>query len=244
MTQGKCKLCGSQGTLRDSHILPEFVYRPSYDSNHTAVLLDIERQKRGKTQKGFTERLLCAGCESLFSGWETYFAKVWFHSTKRLRPASLSADLVTIRGLDYVRFKLFHLSLIWRAGVSTRNEFKNVKLGAQEAKLRIRLLAQEPGGPDDYPFFGLALRDPTTGGFQDKILKAPDATRINGHRVYTLVFGGVLWHYWVSGHTVGRIVPAKFSPSGELILAVQNWMENVFVRDMASKLGPKMRKPP
>jgi hypothetical protein len=150
-----CRLCGDVRPLLDSHILPEFIYRPSYDYTHTAVLLDLRTGRKGKRQKGFTERLLCSVCEGKFSTWETYFANVWFNRTKSQRPAVMShGDLIQIPDLDYAQFKLFHLSLIWRAGVSRLSAFSNLRLGTQEPKLRKRLLESDPGAPSEYPFFG------------------------------------------------------------------------------------------
>lgn len=61
----QCPLCGEYKLLCDSHILPEFVYRPSYDPTHTEFKIDINKNKLGKTQKGFSEWMLCTECEGL-----------------------------------------------------------------------------------------------------------------------------------------------------------------------------------
>ena len=236
-----CRLCGSKEPLRDSHILPEFLYRPTYGPSHTAMLLDPHRGRRGKRQKGFSERLLCDRCEQKVNRWDAYFARVWLHDQDSLRPNSLPGPTVRIVGLDYDLFKLFHLSIVWRAGVSSLRAFANVSLGGQEPKLRQRLLDEDPGARSDYPFVGVALRDPADGGFQDKFVKTPDATRFEGHHVYVFLFGGVLWHYYVSSHSTGRFVPSEFTRAGALILTVQDSTENVYVRalaaDVQSKLG-------
>lgn len=235
-----CRLCGDDRPLLDSHILPEFIYRPSYDHRRTAVLLDLRTGRKRKRQKGFTERLLCSVCEGKFSRWETYFANAWFNRAKSQRPPAISnGGLIQIPDLDYAQFKLFHLSLIWRAGVSRLSAFSNVRLGTQATKLRKRLLESDPGGPSEYPFFGIALRDPTTSGFQDRLVIEPEAARVGGHAVYTFLFGGVLWHYYISGRQSGRLVPVHFGLDGLLTLAVQDWTDNVFVRRFASKMGSK-----
>ncbi len=229
----QCRLCGSKSPLRDSHILPEFVYRPTYDSTHTAILFEPDRNRRGRRQKGFTERLLCGECEKLLGTWETYFADVWFHPTRQRRPAALPGDRAIISDLDYARFKLFHLSLIWRSGVSTRPAFGGVRLGGQEPQLRNRLLASEPGDPAGYPFFGIALRDSSTNGFQDKLLMTPRVARVRGHWVYIILFGGVLWHYYISSHAGPGNVPYLFDRTGTLTLLVQDWKENPFILELA-----------
>jgi hypothetical protein len=231
-----CALCRQSLPLLRSHVLPEFVYKPTYNAQHTAVLYDLESGKKGKRQKGFTERLLCATCEAHIGRWENYFARVWLHPQHSVRPTTLVGGTVTVQGLDYAQFKLFHMSLIWRAGASQLKEFKHVHLGAQQETMRRRLLADDPGAPDEYPVFGIAMRDPATGGFQDKLVKGFDSSRVGGHWVHVALFGGVLWHYYTSGHSTGREVPVYFSPAGNLTLAVQDWTDNVFVRSLASQI--------
>jgi hypothetical protein len=155
----------------------------------------------------------------------------------RIRPSTLpTSGVVYIPKLDYATFKLFHLSLIWRAGITAHQAFVNVRLGAQEGKLRKRLLESDPGIPSDYPFNCIALRDAGTGSFQDELIGAPGASRVDGHNIYTLVFGGVVWHYYVSSHKSGHHVPHYFGLDGLLILGVQNWTENPFVRELVSQV--------
>lgn len=229
----QCPLCGEYKLLCDSHILPEFVYRPTYDHTHTAVKIDINKNKLGKTQKGFSEWMLCTECEGLLNKWETYFANVWFHKDHRLRPHKLEEDLIFIRGLDYRKFKMFHLSLIWRAGVSKRSEFVAVRLGPHAEKIRIMLCDENPGEPEDYQFTCLALKDPKTLGFYDGLIRAFEASKLDGHWVYSVLFGGVMWAYWVSSHTLNRQVPPCFQKDGTLVIAVQDWGENLSIQDLA-----------
>jgi hypothetical protein len=48
---------------------------------------------------------------------------------ERAPPFSLARNrLLTIRGIDYRKFKLFHLSIIWRAGISSLRPFRGVRL--------------------------------------------------------------------------------------------------------------------
>lgn len=231
-----CRLCGSKAVLRKSHILPEFVFRPTYDSSHTAIFVDQKQERRGKRQRGFTEYMLCDACEGRFNEWETYFANVWFNERTRLRPATIQGSIVQVAGLDYSKFKLFHLSLIWRSGISTLEVFNPVNLGKQETNLRNRLLQRDAGTADDYPFFGIAMRDPDSGVFEDRLLKLPSSAKLNGHRIYTMLYGGVLWHYVISSHAGRSSAPAVFEPSGPLTLGVQNWKESPYVHEIAGHL--------
>jgi len=223
--------------MKDSHILPEFVFRPTYDTSRTAVLIDLEHERRRKMQKGFTERLLCLECEGRINVWETYFSRVWFHRTHRLRPDRLQEKGIVIKGLCYTRFRLFHLSILWRAGISRLSAFQSVRLGSHEGRIRTLLFEEEPGDPDVYPFFGIAQRVPETNKFQDQLLKAPDASRLDGHRVYVFMFGGVMWCYLVSGNLGSFSMPLTFTKDGTLTLAVQDWNEDPYIQELAKRLA-------
>jgi len=237
-----CRLCGQTKPLLESHILPEFVYRPAYDDMHTAIQLDIDKGKRSKRQKGFVERLLCAECEHIFSTWENYFSRIWLHPSHRIRPQLPNRNVVVeIPGIDYVRFKLFQLSIIWRAGVSSCAEFRNVDLGTHEVKIRKCLNAGDPGDPDKYPLICFALRDPLTEEFYDKILRAPEAARLYGQHFYSMIYGGVVWTYVISNHRDSRIEKVNcFRRDGILKLAVQDWTENPSVIKLAKHIQGKM----
>src|ERR1035437_1030012 len=232
-----CRLCKQPADLRDSHVFPEFVYRPSYDGTHTAVLLDMQAGVKGRREKGFTESMLCDACENRFSKWEDYFARIWLHRTNNIRPASLVAgQLITVAGLDYAPFKLFHMSVLWRAGVSNRREFDAVTLGTREQALRLALLASDPGRPDEFPFFGVGLRDPKTGGWQDALIHAPVAARMNGQWVFTMIFGGVRWHYFTSAHKARRGIEPTLDHAGELPLLIEDWSDDPYMRSSAPKV--------
>jgi hypothetical protein len=233
----KCRLCEREGTLCDSHILPEFIFRPTYEvETRAATQVDLERQRVWSTQRGFTERLLCGDCEAKFNRWETYFSRVWYHPTQALRPSTLSSQFVRVSGLDYANFKLFHLSIVWRCGVSKLSFFQQVRLGAHEPKLRKRLLLEDPGTPEQYPMLTLALRDHLTGGFQDTLVTQPRGGRMNGRWFYALTFGGVMWHYLVSEHTQGYAPPFLFGTNGVLTLGVQDYLENKTIQDIGADI--------
>lgn len=70
---GKCRLCEEDKELRNSHILPKFMYQNLYDAKPKRfytlkVDLDNSHKSRKKIeQKGIREYLLCGDCEVLLS---------------------------------------------------------------------------------------------------------------------------------------------------------------------------------
>ncbi len=55
------------------------------------------------------------------------------------------------RRLDYKRFKLMLLSILWRASISKRPFFSQISLGPYEEHIRQMIINQDPGGAFDYP---------------------------------------------------------------------------------------------
>ena len=55
-----------------------------------------------------------------------------------------------IAQFDYKRLKLFFVSLLWRASISTQKFFKRISLGPQESTLRDMILTESPGPPEQY----------------------------------------------------------------------------------------------
>lgn len=229
-----CALCLLPKPLRRSHILPDLVYKPSYDDKHRIITFDGDEERRGLRHTGYWEELLCHDCEGRFARWETYFADVWFN--RSLRPVQLQAEFVTITGLDYRVFKLFHISILWRAGVASFDFFKQIRLGSHQERMRQRLLSEDPGPPDLYPLTGIAVRDPNTHGFRDDLIALPGYARIAGHTVYRALFGGVFWHYAISSHRSQCPVPATLRSDGSLELLVQDWTRNPAIRQVAAQL--------
>lgn len=190
---GVCRLCGASKTLRKSHIIPEFIYQPMYDERHRFFVLDRDKAWRAKRlQKGLAERMLCHGCEQLLSGFERYAAEVMSGSScAKLRQ---SHDHVWISGLDYCQFKLFLLSILWRASVTNHEFFKLVSLGPHEGKLKSMIIEKRPGPPEEYGciviFSRLKGEDITDTMFN------PEPFRWAGRRFYKFFFAGAGWCFY------------------------------------------------
>lgn len=73
-----CALCRKAAELRESHILPSFVFRWSKATSITGYLR-FGNNPRRRVQDGLKVPLLCASCEAMLSGWETRFATDVFH---------------------------------------------------------------------------------------------------------------------------------------------------------------------
>jgi hypothetical protein len=191
-----------------------------YDAEHRFhALSTIPEQRNFQKRTGLWERLLCDRCEEKLSKWEDYASQVLNGGVPLGYTKKGSA--CRISGIDYEKFKLFQLSILWRASVLTLRFFKNVSLGPHEKTVQAMLRTEDPGAATKYgcimfclKFNGVALAD---------LMIQPGRVRVEGHIVYRLVFGGFLWAYFVSKHSVSPKTERCFpQPSGSIVLFIKD----------------------
>ncbi len=216
----RCALCHQESELRRSHIIPEFLYETLYDEKHRLQVLSVLPERENwREQKGLRERLLCDSCEQRLSVWERY-ASLALRGGVALTYRT-EGRRVFVEGLDYSQFKLFQLSILWRAGVSTLPFFEKVQLGKHAEILRRQLLAGDPGSPQRYPcfMFGLkAANEAFTG-----VIMQPGRVRLHGRVAYRFVFGGFMWAIQVSSQDLyPPLVNCTLRPTGEAVLMIRD----------------------
>lgn len=229
---GTCKFCKTDGTLRRSHVIAELCYKPTYDMsrpNRPATKLTNDPNHRSTVQKGYREYLFCAGCEQRFSTeLETPFAEFWKHAI----PASVTPDVLKIRGFDYTAFKLFHWLNLWRASVATIPEFEKVNLGPYEEKLRLMLENHDAGPVGHYPVAGVLLLDDDGNVFKGLVTQ-PTRQEFNSSAVYNYCYLGVEWYLFLTDHPYGEtlpIIPGSPQLDGTMLLAVKNYKESLSIQ--------------
>jgi hypothetical protein len=151
-------------------------------------------------QQGFKEYLLCEQCEQKLGVWENYATRLF--KTELPQPASGQAKPILFYGLDYAHLKLFFLSVLWRASVSTLPFFEHVRLGPHEDKIRDMLFRGIPGDPTDY---GCIVSLLLLGEQPLRVCVEPIPLQIRDQDCYRFVFGGFMLDYFLSA---GNLPPA------------------------------------
>lgn len=218
-----CALCKSDAPLRQSHIVPEFIHRPVYDVRHRTMVIGINHPTK-LIQKGVREPLLCDECEARFQRYEHYFSVLWYRES--CLPTLKPDTFFKLEGLDYRRFKLFILSIVWRAAVSRAPEFAGVSLGPHEERLRLMLVSGDPKSIDDYPLIGGLVVDPETGRLWDRAMLAPMCIRVDGHNAVRMFLAGVSWTVLVTSHAAPKLGPLFLQPEGTIMMPVTAWQEH------------------
>lgn len=162
MRVGVCKLCQLTKPLCDkSHIIPNHAYSPLKGEDNSMIYVDrtTDLNNPPKRQTGeFESGILCQECERRLSRYEEYGKRMVFGNTaaksQRLIKNIGNRNILEISGnvYDYRKFKLYLLSILWRASISGRKFFENISLSPTDNEtLRVMLLNGNPGEVYEYP---------------------------------------------------------------------------------------------
>ena len=112
---------------------------------------------------GLVQKLLCQECEGKIGKWESYAREILYGRSPGpdIRKQELGVSIADRLGspdanakyfrdlrevsIDYKKFKLFELSILWRAGLESKSWGKEVSLGPFQEELRENLLNEDPG---------------------------------------------------------------------------------------------------
>jgi hypothetical protein len=209
-----CKLClKDKLLLNKSHIIPEFMYHGFYDPKHKLTslipsgLLNGETNIKKTSSGEFEGGILCKDCDNKLLGekYEDYACKILYGKTlsENFAPkyenhkSQDGIKFIICKNIDYNKFKLFLLSILWRASISSRQFFSEIKLGPHEEILRNMIINQNPGDNDDYPIIFLTYI--TENSVPKDLITQPCKIKTKeGHNTYLFAIGGILYFYYVN----------------------------------------------
>jgi hypothetical protein len=226
--KGQCQLCLAETELCHSHIYPEFFYKPMYDDKHRFIVRsnNSETPDRFK-QKGLREYLLCSDCELRFSVYEKYAREVIYGGTQIY--SAINGPELHLKGLDYTKFKLFLLSLIWRMGIAADQFFVEVELGPYKEILRSRLIKNDPG-PDNE--FGCFITGVKINGELGHWFLPPSKVKLEGRFCHRAVIGGLFFMFFITNQDFPQSARRHFvKADGTMILRADELTDISFLRE-------------
>ena len=193
---GKCRLCHQHKRLVDSHIIPDFQFKPLKKKDGFFYRVSTDPKKKViKQQKGITEHLLCATCDNeRLQKNETHLSRVVFgiHSLDLSRVGRI----VPVSGYVYKKVKNALLSILWRMSISSRPDFRDIDLGAKhEEAIRLALLNDTVFAEEQYPI--LLTAPLLQGQFYKDLIVGPDYARFGSNRVYRCLISGLVFTFIV-----------------------------------------------
>jgi hypothetical protein len=256
-----CKLClQDKKLLKKSHIIPDFMYQDLYDDKHKMISFNPNEYAAGDgyiknpSSGEYEGNILCSDCDNrIIGGYETYAAKVLFGGMDICDAPSVKTikngeqELTEYRQIDYKNFKLFLLSILWRAGISTRPLFNYIDLGPHSNILRKMIFEGEPGKIDDYPIFVMTFINDKEMP-KDIIITPLKKRMAEGHIVYSFPIAGMIYCFYVNSklHALSQhVLDDTISPANHLnifhIPKGSGW--DFLFRYMGMKKKSKVQKP-
>lgn len=195
MKKGDCRLCLERKDLCEkSHIISGFMYREIFDEkNRLAEWKGVGRPTKIVQSGTYEGGILCKDCDNKIIGqYETYAKSVLYDGKHSIKTKNCPG-FMQIKGLNYKKFKLFLLSLLWRTSISSKAPFKEVDLGPYEEKLRRMILEGNPGYKNSYPCIIVSYRNIRKIPY--KMLIKPRKTRIDNIITYIFTIAGFFYFF-------------------------------------------------
>ncbi len=178
-----------------------------YDESHRLRYFSVEELIAGKKpslpQSGVHEGgILCANCDNTVLGnLEQYAIKaIYGRGNLPAHECPECTNYVNAEGstfaictnLSYTKYKLFLLSILWRASISSKSFFNSINLCQQEEVLRQMILANDPKDYFEYPIFVIT----TASDYQfpaDMIIQPIQNTDQHGMETCCFIIGGFIY---------------------------------------------------
>lgn len=228
-----CKLClKDRKLIGKSHIIPDFMYNGLFDDKHKMFYFKpfkvankkdfVKRPSSGEYEGG----ILCEKCDNgLIGSFETYARDILYSTQLKPEQRLLLEKQKTKEGIvinhfkniDYQKFKIFLLSILWRASISSRPFFNQVSLGANEQLIRKMIYEGNPGNINDYPIFITTyLNDKTQAS---DLISQPRKVQNDKQTTYISSIGGLLYDFYIEtkkSNIPKYVISSTIRPTNEL----------------------------
>lgn len=238
----QCKLTGETGKAAKAHIIPESFYLIDQKDQQPLKLVssDVAVPPKKSPIGIYDKTIVTASGEKYFLKWDDYAYKLLIENADKMKKIIHAVKKVPIAyridEYDYHKLKMFFISLLWRAGVSSRPEFQSVSLGPHADLLKEMILTNNSGGPDDYAV-ALAIFDDVSGW---ATIMSPFPERYDGVRCYRFFLGNIIAYIKVDKQSYKYpIVQSQLTPNQPLLLTKRNFWESkehVVFKKMAERI--------
>lgn len=152
-----CKGCGKDTKLIKAHIIPEAFFTGLRDGEKAPrILSNISGVYPKKAPIGiYDPNILCRDCEDKFQQLDDYGHQVLIkledkHEVLYHEDGEIKGYI--FHGIDNNQLKLFFISILWRASISTHNFYSKVHLGELESLAQQDIWNMNPLSKHDFSF--------------------------------------------------------------------------------------------
>lgn len=152
----------------------------------------------------YDQYILCNECDNeVIGSLESYASKNFYDNKNIELTVEENEHIINLmfKDIDYKKFKLFLVSILWRASVSKHKMFNEVTLGIKyEEVARKMIFESNPGRYDDFPTCILGLMS-----HQNLVLKtivAPRKIKDDGNTAYMFFINGLFYWFNISSYNM------------------------------------------
>ena len=204
MKKGACLLCGeTEELVKMSHIIPKCMYKGMENDENKIGVSTLKNNIKTETEidyRYFDKHILCFDCETVkLSQLDNYGNRILFgdQKTKDLFRSTVleyrNAKVCVIENFDYLKLKLFLLSVLWRAHISKHVFFDNINLSSRAEVIRQAIFSKDLKSCEDVKIsiFGLMFD-------RNKLMKAIPKPRhivTESIDVYSFMIYGIVYDF-------------------------------------------------
>jgi len=150
----KCKFCSNDKKLIKAHIIPEGFFRRQRQGKESLELVTNKADEYDKKAPigVYDKTIVCNDCENIWREWDDYAQKLLaeepLNGQARYRDGQKIAYMV--KDFDYKKLKLFFISMIWRASVSSHQFFSRISRSPFEKIAKDFVTNNSPGDSEDF----------------------------------------------------------------------------------------------
>ncbi len=221
-----CRLCLQEKPLCLSHIIPNFftkqIKNESGVPNKYLVLDAKKKGSPGRGQGGVKEKLFCKECEALLNEQYEKYAYNLLCVSGFEYITSHNKKAKTAININYTKFKLFLLSILFRTSIANHAFCSIVNIGHKhENIIRNMLLYGDAKLSYEYPI--LIFRVLRKGEVIEDWVMQPARSRLDNHICYQFILGSYMYLFIVSSHRINRTVDEySLSDKGSAVIFDQD----------------------
>jgi len=214
MDTGICRLCGEEKQLIKAHVIPrQFFTR----DRKRRVSVSKDKVFLSKCPVGiYDEGILCGRCDGKLGDFDQEAQTLLLSDLSSYKCEN--AYIIPATKFDYKKLKLFFVSLLWRASVSSMPNFKHVNLGDKSEQEALSVLRYpELDREDLFPVVIFKLSNVHYNAVRG-IYIDPTPFRLKDVNMYRFIFAGYTICIKVDDRPLGLRLPMLRSNCDLLVL--------------------------
>jgi len=253
----KCPLCSTTVDVlhKKSHLIPEWMYKETYDKNHKMVGVELSKEKAKKRQNGFYDQIICKKCETDSQVFDHYASLVLTQrsiSSSAYKSVDRKNHHVNSKwekhhysiweNLNFLKVQKFVFACLIRTHFSMKRRGKYLLVEKHFQK--ILELYKNAETLDDISYPIMVMKYSNIDGIEN-ITYLPFINKKDGHFVIEFASGGYFFWVYVSSHQKPRFVNSlRLKDNGNLYILHSTVEETGTYKKVLPKLSEIAEKTP